>query len=132
MFSTTDTIFHSWHFPQIYWTKNQKDAFLVKNKNLKKKNFSPTMAWYTLPPMLAKSQNLALLTCSNYIQTWSIWYFFQITQVFRGSTFDRFQFQCSGAETRLASYQDRNISEFLGSWQTPSYLSITYIGCMQT
>ena len=32
-------IFNSWHFPQIYWTKNQKDAFLVKNKNLKKKIF---------------------------------------------------------------------------------------------
>ena len=30
-------IFNSWHFSEIFWTENKKDAFLVKNQNLKKK-----------------------------------------------------------------------------------------------
>ena len=33
------TIFKKWHFSKSYWTKNKKDAFLDKNKNLKKKIF---------------------------------------------------------------------------------------------
>ena len=30
-------IFNSWHFSEIFWTENKKDAFLVKNQNFEKK-----------------------------------------------------------------------------------------------
>ena len=32
-------IFNSWHFSEIFWTENKKDAFLVKNQNFEKKKF---------------------------------------------------------------------------------------------
>ena len=89
-------------FPKFIKQKTKKMRFWSKIKIWKKIFFSPTVAWYTWPPMLAKSQNSALLTCSNYIQIWSIWYFFRITQGFRCIIFRGFQFRCSGAETRLA------------------------------
>ena len=37
MFSTTDTHIHFMAFSRFHWTKNKKDAFWVKNQNLKKK-----------------------------------------------------------------------------------------------
>ena len=83
MFSATDTHFQIMAFSPILLNRKLKRCIFGQKSKFEKKNFlSLTMAWYTWPPMLAKSQNSALLTCSNYIQIWSIWYFFRITQVF--------------------------------------------------
>merc|ERR1711894_735053 len=83
--------------------KTKKMHFGSKFKIRKKKFFSMTLSHYSWTPMLTKSQNPSGFLGSNYIQIWSIWYFFRITQSFRKVIFAGFPFRCSGAETRLAS-----------------------------
>ena len=59
MFSATDTILFSWHFSQFYGAENKKDAFLVKNQNLKKKFFFDDSEPLQLDSNIAKIQKSA-------------------------------------------------------------------------
>ena len=61
------TIFKKWHFSKSYWTKNKKDAFLDKNKNLKKKFFLASMFWIFWTPKMAKSKNPSSVTFPIFI-----------------------------------------------------------------
>ena len=61
-----------------------------------------TLSRYSWTPMLTKSKNPSGFLGSNYIQIWSIWYFFRITQSFRKVIFAGFPIRCSGGQMRLA------------------------------